>query len=275
MADYDDEYFWRFRWGKPKKVKGGIRAQAKRFGNQWWAAKWLETIETFGPRNRVARGRSYARKGQVLDLKLAPGLISGSVQGSLDEPYEVEIFLKIPGEAQKKEILQSLRTPIYAATLLRGELPAEVNTLFEKAGIALFPTKGEGRKADCTCPDSGNPCKHIAAVYYLVSEELERNPFELLHLRGIPKEAFMPQKQKQLFKQQEPQPLPSDPRRFWRPTRLKEAFPASEESSKRMESAPILQRLGPFPFWRGELDFRQTLETIYQSVRELALSLRG
>ncbi|MCI0605969.1 SWIM zinc finger family protein, partial [bacterium] len=185
--DYDDDpYFWRFRRTTPKKVKGGIRAQTKKFGNQWWGVRWLEAIEKFGPAKRVARGRSYARKGQVLELQFAPGLISATVQGSRDTPYEVEIILeRLPPEIEEN-ILHDLHTqPIYSATLLTGEVHPDVENLFRKYDFPLFPTKLEGRDASCSCPDDGNPCKHIAAVYYLISEELERDPFLLLHLRGI------------------------------------------------------------------------------------------
>src|SRR5687767_3728804 len=105
--DFDDDpYFWRFRRTKPKKVKGGIKAQTKKFGNQWWAVKWLEAIENFGPIRRVARGRSYARKGQVLDLTFAPGRISAVVQGSRETPYQVEIFLRTLDKSTHENILR-------------------------------------------------------------------------------------------------------------------------------------------------------------------------
>src|SRR5437588_11797621 len=91
--DNDERYFWRFR--KPtKRVEGGIKARAARFGESWWAAKWLATLESLGSRNRLARGRSYARKGQITDLQVKPGEISATVQGSAEEPYQIEI--KVP-----------------------------------------------------------------------------------------------------------------------------------------------------------------------------------
>ena len=37
----------------------------------------------------------------------------------------------------------------------------------------------------CSCPDWSNPCKHIAAVYYLVGEEFDHDPFLIFKLRGV------------------------------------------------------------------------------------------
>jgi uncharacterized Zn finger protein len=274
--DFDDDpFFWRFRRTKPKKVKGGIRAQTKKFGNQWWGVRWLEAIEKFGPAKRVARGRSYARKGQVLELQFEPGLISAVVQGSRDTPYEVEIYLEqLPAETETI-ILQALYTqPIFAATLLTGELHPDVENLFRKQDFPLFPTRSEGRGASCSCPDDRNPCKHIAAVYYLISEELERDPFLLLHLRGIRKEQLTSQKNPELFTFQQFEPLPTETHQFWRAPRVNEISVLPAEMPKPTRPA-ILQRLGSFPFWRGEEDFLRTMERIYQAARDKVRNVKA
>lgn len=265
----DDDFFWRFRRTKAREVKGGIKAQAKKFGQQWWAEKWLEAIERFGPQKRVARGRSYARKGQALRLELKPGLISAAVQGSREEPYEIHIPLQQVAYTIQQEILQRLRTqPIFAASLLSGEVPPEIESLFNEFRIPLFPDRAEGRSASCSCPDESNPCKHIAAIYYLISLELERDPFLLLYLRGISRQQLAPKKQK-LFAPAQTEPLPTVLQQFWKSPRVKQV--ALPDLILRGTSKPtILQRLGSFPFWRGEAEFMQTMETIYESARKFA-----
>ncbi|HEY4492021.1 MAG TPA: SWIM zinc finger family protein [Acidobacteriota bacterium] len=270
--DDEDRYFWRFYRAEPKKVKGGIKAQRRKFGGQWWAQRWLEAIERFGPARRVARGRSYARKGQVLDLRLDPGNISAIVQGSRDEPYQVEISLQRVSPEIETTILRELQSqPIYTATFFIGEVHPDVEKMLGKYGIPLFPTKEEGLGASCSCPDWGNPCKHIAAIYYLISEELERDPMLLLHLRGIPRERLTAQQQPKLFRAGQPgQPLPADPEQFWRAPRLKEVPLGATDVTKPARPA-ILQRLGPFPFWRGDSDFLQTIELIYDRARQKGL----
>jgi uncharacterized Zn finger protein len=49
----------------------------------------------------------------------------------------------------------------------------------------LFPSANGDLKTACSCPDQANPCKHIAAVYYLIGEEFDRDPYLIFRLRGI------------------------------------------------------------------------------------------
>jgi uncharacterized Zn finger protein len=271
MADWDDlddPFFWRWNRQKPIKVEGGIKAQTKEFGRHWWTERWLHAVEEFGPPRRIARGRSYARKGQVLELKTSAGLISAKVQGSRDVPYEVQIPLNTFTDEQKSLALQEVQArPVFVASLLNGEIHPDAETMLFKKGISLFPEKEEGERANCTCPDSANFCKHIAAIYYLISEELERNPFLLFELRGLPANSLLPRTTTaELFEKREEDPLPSDPDRFWKASRLPE-IPMPQEPVSAKQKPAILQRLGMFPFWRGESDFMKTLEAIYRAVR--------
>lgn len=267
--DLDDPYFWRFGRTKAKAVTGGIRSQAKKFGHQWWAARWLEAIEKFGPKKRVARGRSYARKGQIVNLRFEAGRISASVQGSRETPYSVEVFLRKLPEQTEADLLRDLQSqPIFAATLLSGELHPEIEQLFEKVHFPLFPTREEGRQSVCSCPDDQNPCKHIAAVYYIISEELGRDPFLLLELRGIGRDRMISTRRK-LFSFEPWEALPGDPQQFWRAPRAPEIV-VTPPAGTRPSRPPILQRLGSFPFWRGEQNFLETLERVYQAARERA-----
>ena len=71
------------------KAKGGIKAQSKRgeFGASWWAKRWIAVLESFDIGTRLGRGRSYARKGQVLSIDIATGLVKAKVQGSFPKPW--------------------------------------------------------------------------------------------------------------------------------------------------------------------------------------------
>ena len=267
MDDFDDPYFWRFKRTKPRKVSGGIKAQVKKFGSQWWAVRWLEAIEKFGPQKRVARGRSYARKGQIVDLQFEPGRISASVQGSREQPYTVAIFLDTMHEELQPDLIQELRQrPIFAATILGGELHPDIEQLFRKYKVSIFPTREEGNRSVCSCPDNQNPCKHIAAVYYTISLELERDPFLLLYLRGIPKDRIFISRQ-DLFRAEKTEPLPTEPSQFWKTPRLPNMDLMDPESASLNERPAVLRRLGSFPFWRGDQDFLKTLEQFYMSAK--------
>jgi uncharacterized Zn finger protein len=134
---------------------------------------------------RLTRGRTYARQGQVIELEIGSGLIAARVQGSRRTPYRVRVAMPAAGEDQWHEIVDALASQAgYAARLLAGTLPHEIEKVFNGAGVALFPSPGSRLATDCTCPDWANPCKHIAAVCYLVAEAFDRDPFLLLTFRG-------------------------------------------------------------------------------------------
>src|ERR687894_419823 len=82
-----------FDGAKPIRVDGGIAVRAKRgkIGEQWWSRRFVDILEGICDGGRLARGRAYARQGQVLDFELSPGLVAGRVQGSRPKPYRVTI----------------------------------------------------------------------------------------------------------------------------------------------------------------------------------------
>ena len=134
---------------------------------------------------RLSRGRSYARRGQVIDIDVAPGQVTSRVQGSRRTPYKVNIQLKPLSDRQWDKVLDALaEQAIFAAQLLNGEMPADIEEVFEAVQVPLFPASRGDLKTDCSCPDWANPCKHIAAVYYLLGERFDEDPFLLFELRG-------------------------------------------------------------------------------------------
>src|SRR5215475_7457934 len=186
-------------WGdyKPKpriKAKGGIKSQSKRgsFGESWWAKRWIATLESFNIGARLTRGRSYARSGQVVSIDISKGEIKSKVQGSRPKPYDIKIEVKTLSDADWRSLAGALSTQaIFAAKLLAGEMPQEIEEAFAEAKLSLFPEKLRDLETNCSCPDWSNPCKHIAAVYYLVGEEFDRDPFLLFKLRGKGRDEFI------------------------------------------------------------------------------------
>src|SRR4051794_21693935 len=88
--DRDGQFF---EGGRPIRVEGGIAVRAQRgsIGEHWWSRRFVDILEEVCPPGRLTRGRAYARKGQVLEVAIEPGLVTGVVQGSRDDPYEVAI----------------------------------------------------------------------------------------------------------------------------------------------------------------------------------------
>ena len=186
---------WNF-WGyykpsRPRAAKGGIKSQSKRgtFGESWWAKRWINVLESFNIGARLGRGRSYARSGQVLSIDIDKGVIDAQVQGSRPKPYKIQIKIKPLSAANWQKVGQALsRQAIFAAKLLAGEMPQDVEEVFRSVGVKLFPEKLQDLQTNCSCPDWSNPCKHIAAVYYLLGEEFDRDPFLIFKLRGMGRE---------------------------------------------------------------------------------------
>ena len=178
----------------PKAVKNGLKAKSKRgsIGETWWSKRWVGILESFDMGARLTRGKSYARKGQVISIDVEPGVVKARVQGSFAKPYDVSIKLSpLSKDDWEKAIAAMASKAVFSARLLSGEMPQNIEEAFSDCGISLFPKKGADLKTDCSCPDWSNPCKHIAAVYYLLAEQFDRDPFLIFKLRGKSKEEIV------------------------------------------------------------------------------------
>ena len=155
-------------------------------GHTWWGRAWLDALEQrarLDP-NRLPRGQDYARSGAVGDLVLAPGEARARVQGRRSQPYDTRIRVRQFTEQEWDRVLGSVSAQLgRAAALLDGELPPEVADDVAAAGLDLLPGMGEVGPR-CNCPDDADPCKHAAAVCYLIADALDADPFALLLLRG-------------------------------------------------------------------------------------------
>jgi uncharacterized Zn finger protein len=182
------------QYSKPIRVDGGLKARSERgaIGESWWSKRFLAVLESFALGTRLTRGRSYARAGQVLSLTIAPGQITANVQGSRPKPYKVSIGLRVFDDALWHIIEVSLaEQAIFSARLLAGDMPADIEVVFEAANAPLFPATVGDLTMTCSCPDFQVPCKHIAATFYLLAEEFDADPFHILHWRGREKSALL------------------------------------------------------------------------------------
>jgi hypothetical protein len=137
-----DEGVRKFMEERVRAVTGGIKAQSKRggFGTSWWAKRWIQVLEGFDIGSRLGRGRSYARNGQVMDIAIAEGRVRAKVQGSRPEPYAVTIRVKTLSDADWRGVVRALSgETLFAAKLLAGEMPNEIEGVFKTAGLSLFP----------------------------------------------------------------------------------------------------------------------------------------
>ncbi|MGI6037426.1 MAG: SNF2-related protein [Limnochordia bacterium] len=157
------------------------------FAKTWWGRVWVEALERIDSNtNRLPRGRTYARNGSVLRVDLVDHRITAEVQGRRHKPYQVKIKLKQFSKAQLRRLLELLENnPAIGAQLELGQVPEELLSITEEWGLSLLPQSWEDMQASCSCPDWANPCKHLAAVYYSIAGEIDKNPLLLLQLRGV------------------------------------------------------------------------------------------
>ncbi len=277
---------WNFNQ-RPRRPANGIRAQSKKFGQTWWSGQWLMALERLIDPARLSRGRSYARSGQVLNLDIQLGRIDSRVQGSAPRPYKVKIEIKPLSEKEWDRVADVMsQQAIFAAKLLAGEMPENIEEAFSAAKVTLFPASRGDLKTACSCPDHSNPCKHIAAVYYLLGEQFDSDPFLLFRLRGKTKDEIISmlrtrRAQDALAEEEstaaesplpeEPlEPLEADPDRFWHgPAELID-FRVTIAAPP-IDAVPI-KRLGAPKFWHGRQDFVALLSGAYQAISQAALT---
>ncbi len=284
-------YYDYFEPSRPREAKGGIKSQSKRgtFGQSWWARRWISVLESFNIGARLGRGRSYARKGQVLSINIDKGKVTATVQGSRARPYKVKIKVEPLSMADWERLAEDLSNQaIFVAKLLAGEMPQDIEKAFESVGLSLFPRKSGDLETDCSCPDWSNPCKHIAAVYYLLGEEFDRDPFLIFKLRGISREELVKllghiggksttgkprrkptDRKPELETPQQSEPLTSDVSGFWGKCDLPDDF----FGEVRIPPVPaaLPKRLGNFPFWRGKERLLEGLEPIYAKASPMGI----
>ncbi|CAN5835790.1 SWIM zinc finger family protein [soil metagenome] len=166
---------------------------ARQFGHTWWGRAWVEALEQrarLDP-NRLPRGRTYARQDRVTSLHLEPGQVTASVRGSRRLRYRTHVGVRTYGDDEWARVVATIAGRAgHTAALLDGDLDPGVVDDAREVGVELLPSPGD-LKPRCSCPDSANPCKHAAAVCYLVAEALDDDPFCLFALRGRTREALL------------------------------------------------------------------------------------
>ena len=157
-----------------------------KLAKSWWASVWNKNLEGYADySNRIERGRSYVRKGCVLDLRISPGEVRALVQGSRVKPYEVFIRIEPLSEKKWERIVKECSRRVGSLEeLVSGKFPKELENLFAQRGEGLFPSPQEIRFG-CTCPDWASMCKHVAATLYGIGARFDDDPTLFFLLRDV------------------------------------------------------------------------------------------
>lgn len=159
---------------------------------QWWAQRWLDLLDSYRFKKRLERARTYARQGNVLSIKFVGAKVTAQVQGTEVEPYQVSLSLESFTEEQWGYVIETMsHRAFFAAKLLAGEMPQNIEEVFTANGVSLFPFSLSDIRSKCSCPDKANPCKHIGAVYYQLGDRFSEDPFVLFQLRGSSKDQII------------------------------------------------------------------------------------
>lgn len=159
---------------------------ATKYGKTWWGEQWLGALKNIDYSNRLPRGASYARNGMVQEINFSGNIIRAKVKGSRRTPYSETI--KLP-EFSSKDIDKLVKLiqeqPVVLSKLFNRQLDESLAKMAEEAGMPLFPKQWKDLKMNCSCPDWAVPCKHLAAVIYKTSMEIDNNPFLVFSLHGV------------------------------------------------------------------------------------------
>lgn len=267
------------------------------FSRTWWGQRFLAALEAFTDPARLARGRTYARNGRILEHRLTGSTVTARVRGSVNpyfgvykEPiYTTTIAMKPIALNDWARVVADLSGKAsFVARLLMNEMPDTIDDAFAALGLHLLPHDERDFDTYCSCPDWANPCKHIAGLYNLLASDLDRDPFLLFELRGLSREKLRTQLAESSLGQilsaelnARPAPIVSadsfhtrpvgepaghlDHRQFWQGTkRLPELEPAAPPGLP----ALLVRKQGDYPaFWRKDASFIATMEELYARVR--------
>ncbi len=194
--EINDMSFWDFNKKPVSKNKIDVACgKGKQYSDKtWWSKRWLETIASWTDSSRLDRGISYARRQQVLSLTTSLGRIEASVQGSGKKPYKLLIKFKTGSLQEWDTIITRIAANLPLATqMLEDSLMPCIEQYFTGTSISLFPMLHQDMNVRCSCPDYYSICKHTVAVFYAMTEILDKDPLLLLSLRGCDKGVLIEQ----------------------------------------------------------------------------------
>ena len=251
-----------------------------RGSKRWWSERFWSVMEAIGIARRLERGKRYARAERVLAVDIAAGAVRAEVQGSRYEPYYVEIGLDVFTDEQWHDAVKALASQaLFSAKLLSGEMPEAIEQTFANVGLSLFPTSPSELTMSCSCPDKVVPCKHVAALHYVLAERLDGDPFLLFRWRGRNRERILRELRQmraaeasgRSLERPSHRSLEDSVEQFWQTGEALESLTVSVGPPA--VSASLMKRLGVPAFWKPHPEIRGSLDRLYAKVTERAMAL--
>jgi uncharacterized Zn finger protein len=264
----------------------------------WWGQKFIDAIEKLTDAGRLSRGRSYSGPGRILNFDIEGGLVMAQIRGNVNpyfgvhkEPrYNTVIDFEPISRAKWAAVIALMGSKAsLISRLMLNEIPENIEDSFAMLGMHLLPASKHDFHTQCSCPDWSNPCKHVAGLYYRIAAEVDRDPFLLFALRGLPRDELLAQLAQtplgqalaaELSAEQQP-PRPCDRyftapqsqpvgdlslKNFWQGEKR---LPATlEVATPSPVSAVLVKKQGDFPeFWHRDNSFIEVMEGLYDYVK--------
>ncbi|NJQ06986.1 SWF or SNF family helicase [Streptomyces lonarensis] len=158
--------------------------RGRAFTTSWWGRRWVAALEDSALDSaRLAAGRRAARRGAVGAVMVRPGRVTAVVSGRDGSAHRADVLLRTFDAAEWRRLLAAVAAEAgRLAALLDGEMPPDLVTDAESAGVELLPGIGD-LEPECEC-GVWDHCEHTAALGYQVGRLLDEDPFLLLLLRG-------------------------------------------------------------------------------------------
>lgn len=267
------------RGSNPERPAG----RGGRGGRQWWARRWIQSIEALGLGERLPRGRHLARSGAVDELHLVPGAVTARLAAARGESFDVAVSMPPISRADWDRLQGILsRRALFAARLLSGEMPEGIEEAFAEAGLSLFPERTGELAVECTCGDLLPACRHAAAVLYLLSERFDHDPFQILLFRGRGREELL-EELRRLWAQEgggAAPVAPAEPDEAWQEEAV-HSYGRLRGDLERLRPRihppvipeAVLLRLGPPPGAEPDSPVEDALRRAYRTLSEWALRL--
>lgn len=237
-----------------------------------WSDLWLAALgAAWGA--RLKRGAALAREGLAVDLQVRAGGAEAQVREPGGPAYRPQLAVRpLAAREWAAGAAALLWAPEVAAALDAGELPPAVAPVLAGVEAPLLPAVAD-LAVDCPCPERA-PCRHVAALVYLLAEALAVDPWLLLLLRGRARPAFydlLATTRAALVPDLPPEAGPPGPGNFWELAAPLDDFHCALVAPT--PPAPLLRQLGPPPFWAPPAAFAAILEPLYAAVSAAVLRL--
>lgn len=255
--------------------------------SSWLAEHLSSLLEGLPLEGHLPVASEIVRKRRALDLQITRGAIFLRITVDKTRPVRVRFSMPVlTPQKWERLLLEMASSSLYLGKLLIGEVPAQLLELARRIDVELFPMQLGDIAIQCDCTEA--TCDHVAVLYLLLAERLERDPVSFLLFRGMERDQVA-QRLREIRRERLPQPqastafsyrhVPYDPtpplqgevERFW--SAGSELHTLSYTIRADDLPASLLRRLDPVPLNEGNTEVELLLEELYAQVARRAQAL--